>query len=174
MNIVKPGAHLDHMLRTTRLHHVQLSNMADVKANMMLTIASVLITLSVPYTMQPELKWAALILITFCFLTIILAAYAVMPKLPFSIKSGPRPDISNPFFNILFFGDFVRLEYDEYEAAMEDVLNGHTLTYRAQVRELYTLGIFLATKKYRFVRLAYMSFISGLFTSGSVLVLLGQ
>ena len=38
MNIVKPGAHLGHMLRTTRLHHVQLNNMADVKANMMLTI----------------------------------------------------------------------------------------------------------------------------------------
>ena len=92
----------------------------------------------------------------------------------FSIKSGPRLDISNPFFNILFFGDFVRLEYDEYEAAMEDVLNGHTLTYRAQVRELYTLGTFLATKKYRFVRLAYMSFISGLFASGSVLALISQ
>jgi len=68
----------------------------------------------------------------------------------------------------------VRLEYDEYEAAMEDVLNGHTLTYRAQVRELYTLGTFLATKKYRFVRLAYMSFICGLFASGSVLVLISQ
>ena len=65
MNIVKPGAHMDHMLRTTRLHHVQLSNMADLKANMMLTISSVLITLSVPYTMKPELKWAAMILIAY-------------------------------------------------------------------------------------------------------------
>ncbi len=106
MNIVKPGAHLDHMLRTTRLHHVQLSNMADVKANMMLTISSVLLTLSIPYTMKPELKWAALILIAFCLLTIILAAYAVMPKLPFSVKSGPRPDISDPFFNILILWRF--------------------------------------------------------------------
>jgi hypothetical protein len=97
-----------------------------------------------------------------------------MPKLPFSIKSGPRPDITDPFFNILFFGDFVRLEFDEYEAAMEDVLNGHTLTYRVQVRELYTLGAFLATKKYRFVGLAYMSFISGLFAGGSVRALLSQ
>ncbi len=39
------------------------------------------------------------------------------------------------------------------------------------VRELYTLGMFLATKKYRFVRLAYMSFIVGLLISGLVLLL---
>lgn len=170
MKITEPGAHLDHMLRTTRLHHVQLSNMADVKASMMLTISSVLITLSAPHVLEPELKWAALMLMAFCFLTIILSTYAVMPKLPALIKPGNRPDISNPFFNILFFGDFVRLEYDEYEAAMEEVLNAHSRTYQAQVRELYTLGRFLATKKYRFVRLSYLSFISGLFVSGMVLL----
>lgn len=171
MNIVKPGSHLDHMLRTTRLHHVQLSMMADVKASMVLTISSVLITLCAPQVVKPDLKWAALVLIVFCFLTIVLAAYAVMPKLPLSLKTSPHPDIDSPLFNILFFGDFVRLDYDEYEAAMEDVLNDHTKTYQSMVRELYTLGTFLAVKKYRFVRLAYATFIIGLFVSGLILIL---
>jgi len=171
MNILKPGAHLDHMMRTTRLHHVQLSVMADLKASMVLTISSVLITLCAPQVVKPDLKWAALALIFFCFLTIVLAAYAVMPKLPLSLKSSPHPDVDSPLFNILFFGDFVRLDYDQYESAMEDVLNDHTKTYQAQVRELYTLGTFLATKKYRFVRLAYAAFILGLFASGVMLIL---
>ena len=171
MNILEPGAHLDHMMRTTRLHHVQLSVMADVKASMVLTISSVLITLCAPQVMKPDLKWAALVLSTFCFLTIVLAAYAVMPKLPLSLKSNPQPDIDSPIFNILFFGDFVRLDYDQYQSAMEDVLNDHSKTYQAQVRELYTLGTFLATKKYRFVRLAYAMFILGLFASGIMLIL---
>jgi hypothetical protein len=171
MNIIKPGAHLDHMLRTTRLHHVQLSTMADVKASMMLTISSVLITISAPHIWKPELKWAALVLMAFCFLTIILATYAVMPKLPVSLKSASPPDVSSPFFNILFFGDFVRLDYEDYESAMEDVLNDYNRTYQAMVRELYTLGMFLATKKYRFVRLSYISFIVGLFVSSVVLLL---
>lgn len=171
MKIHEAGAHLDHMLRTTRLHHVQLSVMADVKASMVLTISSVLITLSAPHIKEPDLRWAALILVVFCFLTIVLAAYAVMPKLPLSLKASAAPDIHSNIFNILFFGDFVRLAYDEYESAMEDVLNDHSRTYQAQVRELYTLGTFLATKKYRFVRLAYTTFIIGLFVSGVVLIL---
>ena len=171
MNIVKPGAHLDHMLRTTRLHHVQLSVMADVKASMVLTISSVLITLCAPQVVKPELKWAALVLIFFCFITIVLATYAVMPKLPLALKSSPPPDVDSPIFNILFFGDFVRLNYDEYEAAMEDVLNDPTKTYQSMVRELYTLGTFLAVKKYRFVRLAYATFILGLFVSSIILII---
>ncbi|MBU0986631.1 MAG: hypothetical protein KKH68_05185 [Proteobacteria bacterium] len=170
MKIIAPGAHMDHMLRTTRLHHVQLSTMADVKASMMLTLSSVLITLCAPHISKPDLKWAALIMMAFCFLTIILATYAVMPKLSFSPKRGPRPDINSTAFNILFFGDFVRMDYDHYESAMEEVLNDPTRTYQAMVRELYTLGMFLANKKYRYVRLAYISFITGLFISGLVLL----
>jgi hypothetical protein len=170
MKINEPGAHLDHMLRTTRLHHVQLSNMADVKASMILTISSVLLTIAATHIMKPELKGASLILMAFCFVTILLSTYAVMPKLPFSFKAGPQPDIHNPLFNLLYFGDFVQLEYNEYEAAMEEVLNDHSRTYQAQVRELYTLGKFLATQKYRYVRLAYISFILGLFISGLVLL----
>jgi len=170
MNILQPGLYIDHMLRTTRMHHVQLSSMADVKASMLLTIASVVITLSAPQVVKPGLKWAALVLIAFCLVTIVLATYAVMPKLPVSFKLGPPPDIKSPFFNLLFFGDFVRLEYDEFEAAMEETLNNHSLSYQVQVRELYSLGMFLATKKYRFVRLAFMSFIVGLIASCAVML----
>ena len=48
-------------------------------------------------------------------------------------------------------------------------------TYGAQVREIYLLGTFLARKKYRFLRLGYISFIAGLFASsiGFVIVAVG-
>ena len=165
MKITQPGLYIDHMLRTTRMHHVQLSSMADVKASMLLTIASVVITLSASQVMKPGFLWPAFILIAFCLVTIVLAAYAVMPKLPVLLQPESAPEIGSPFFNLLFFGDFVRLEYDEFEAAMEETLNDHSRSYQAQVRELYTLGVFLATKKYRFIRLAYVSFIVGLIVS---------
>ncbi|MFC1516176.1 Pycsar system effector family protein [Thermodesulfobacteriota bacterium] len=165
MKIEQPHLYIDHMLRTTRMHHVQLSSMADVKASMLLTIASVIITLTVGSIMKPGLMWPAMVLIFFCLVTIVLAAYAVMPKMPFRVKAGPSPDLGSPFFNLLFFGDFVRMEYDEFEAAMEETLNDHSRSYRAMVKELYTLGMFLATKKYRLIRLAYISFIAGLIAS---------
>jgi len=173
MKIKRPGNHLDQLLRQTRDHHVRLSAMADVKANILLTVSSVVLTLSIRYVTDPTLKWGASVLILFCLLTGGRAIYTVMPKIPFSIKPGPHPDVHSPTFNLLFFGDFARLSYPEFESAMEEVLNNDDRTYEAQVREVYTLGRFLATKKYRYVRLAYLSFISGLCTSGLVLIISG-
>jgi hypothetical protein len=164
MKIEKPGVHLDHMLRQTRMHHVHLSSMADMKANMLLTVATVIITLAAPHVLKPDFQWPFLILIGFCLITVGLAAYAVMPKFPLSRKN-PRPDPHSPQFNLLFFGDFIRLDYPEFEAAMEEMMSDPNRTYEAQTRELYTLGTFLARKKYRFLRLAYLAFISGLFAS---------
>ena len=170
INVEKPGAHLDHMMRTTRLHHVQLSAMADVKASIVLTVSSVLITISAPQMSNQTFRHAGIVLIFFCLLTIFLATYAIMPKLPFKTRPSEKPDVSSPLFNLLFFGDFTRLSYDEFESAMEKCLSDHNHAYQAQIRELYTLGMFLATKKYRFLQFSYLTFITGLTISGFVLL----
>jgi hypothetical protein len=143
MEIKQRGSHLDHLVRQTRMHHTQLSSMADMKANMLLTITSVVITIG-------------------------LATYAVMPKIPFLVKRETADITKTPGFNILFFADFVRLSYEEFEMAMEEVMNDHSLTYQVQIRELYTLGMFLAKKKYLFLRLAYITFIIGAFASALI------
>jgi hypothetical protein len=91
-----------------------------------------------------------------------------MPKLSISGKRVPKP--SSPGFNLLFFGDFVNMDYADYESAMEEVINDPGRTYQVQVKEIYTMGRFLARKKYHFLRLAYLSFILGLFTSGIVML----
>lgn len=169
MKIEKPGVHIDHMLRQTRSHHVQLSFMADSKASMLMTMASVILTLSASYITKPSFKWAAISLMVFCLITIFLAVYAAMPKLPFSIKQKSFKDLDSPRFNLLFFGDFIRMSFEEYEESMENVLNDLNMTYHVQLKELYTLGLFLANKKYRFLKMAYIAFIMGLLVSGSML-----
>jgi hypothetical protein len=50
---------------------------------------------------------------------------------------------------------------------MEEIMNDPNLTYEVQVKELYTLGMFLAKKKYRFLKLAYITFIIGAFASAA-------
>ncbi len=170
MKIETPGGHLDHMLRQTRMHHVELSTMADMKANMLLTISAVVITLSAPHVFKPDFQWPFLVLIGFCLITVGLATYAVMPKIPLPRRGQPRPDVRSRRFDLLFFGDFTRLDYSEFEAAMEEMMNDPSRTYEAQIRELYTLGTYLAEKKYRFLRLAYLSFLTGLFASFAVMI----
>ena len=165
MNIPQPGSHLDHLIRQTRWHHAQLSSMADVKANMMLTISSVVLTLSIRYLTEPLFRPAAIVLIIFCMITVVMAAYAAMPKTPILNGNSTKPDVKSSSFNLLFFGDFSRLSFEEFKEAMEEAMETPDKAYEIQVREVYTLGCFLAQKKYRFVRLAYLSFISGLVIS---------
>lgn len=167
MNISRQGNHLDQLLRQTRVHHVQLSSMADVKANMMLTLASLVITFSIRYLTDPVLRWPVFSLIFFCLITIFSAAYAVMPKV--GSKTPPNPE--NPDCDILFFGNFIALTFDEYVDIMESVMADPGKVYKAQIREIYELGVFLSEKKYRFIRIAYITFISGLLTSGVVFLL---
>ena len=168
MEIRQPAGHLDQMIRQTRAHHVQLSLMADRKANMMMTVASLLVPLSLRYLQVPEFQPAAIIMIGFCVLTVIMAAYAAMPKLTRAEKSLHKSDIDHPSFNILFFGAFSKMSYEEFETAMEALMNDHNRTYEAQVREVYLIGQYLERKKYRFVRLAYMSFMAGAVLSSGV------
>lgn len=171
MQINQPGSHLDHLLRQTRAHHVQLSSMADMKANILLTMSAVVITLSAPHVFRENFQWPFLILIIFCLVTISFAAYAVMPKFPVSRKKQTPADAQNPNFNLLFFGDFNRMDYATFESAMEQMMNDPSRAYEGQVREIYVLGRFLAEKKYRYLRLAYVSFILGVFVSFLFLLL---
>ena len=174
MKINHPANEINYLLTQTRSHHVQLSSMADLKANMLLTMASIVITLAAPQAMKTGSQWPLLILMGFSLVTILLAAYAVMPKISLSANLRRTPDVHSPHFNLLFFGDFTTLDYAQYKTEMERVLNDPSQTYEAQVREIYTLGVFLARTKYRFLRLAYTTFIVGLFSSFIAMLLIGH
>jgi hypothetical protein len=165
MKINTPGNEINYLLQQTRVHHMQLSTMADLKANMLLTMASIVVTLAAPQVMKAGSQLPLVVLIGFSLATILLAAYAVMPKLSFSGREATPADVKSPQFNLLFFGDFTGMSYAQFETEMERVMNDPSRVYQAQVREIYTLGTFLARKKYRFLRLAYTTFILGLFAS---------
>jgi hypothetical protein len=170
MEIRQAGVHLDHMIRQTRAHHVQLSSMADMKANMMLTVAALLIPLSIRFLDDPRLQPAALTMIGFCILTVLLAAYAAMPKVLGKKDRSKKIDPEDPSFNLLFFGSFTKMDYSDFEHAMENVMNDHGEIYEKQIKEIYLMGQYLAHEKYRFVRLAYISFITGMVISSALYV----
>ncbi len=171
MQIVQSAAHLDHMIRQTRDHHVSLSSMADRKANMMLTIASLMIPLSTGFLYEERSHLAAVTLIGFCVLTIVMAAFAAMPKIKTGNKLDSTSDLEKTSFNLLFFGSFTSMSYNEYKDAMETMMNDSNAVYETQVREIYTMGQYLAHKKYRFVQLSYLFFIAGVLISSSIYIL---
>jgi hypothetical protein len=171
MKIQQPGGHLDQMMRQTRGNLIQLSSMADVKSSMLLTLSSLVLTLAVRYVADPQIGPAVLVLGAFCLLTIGLATYAAMPKVPVVSGRGTA-NVADQRFNLFFFGDFVRMDYGSFHDAMEELMNDPSRTYEMQVREVYTLGRFLAERKYRYLRLAYLTFITGLVVSAAVVLAL--
>jgi hypothetical protein len=167
LDLVNPSGHLDQMFRQTRAYHAQLSQMADVKASMMLTLASLISTFSIRYLEDPYLRWPVAVMIACCLVTIVFAAYAVMPKL----SLGKRPNLDDPHCNILFFGIFANLEYDEWVKVMNPIMHDPTRAYEAMLRDIYEMGVYLGRMKYRYIRIAYIAFLVGLVSSTLVFLL---
>ena len=109
-------------------------------------------------------------LIGFCVLTIVLAAYAAMPKLKIRKQKDSTIDQDEISFNLLFFGSFTRMNYSEYENAMESMMNDPNRVYETQIREIYGMGHYLAQKKYRFVLFSYLAFITGILVSSTIYI----
>jgi len=171
MHVNNPANHLDQMLKQTRQHHVALSSMADAKANMLLTMSSVVATLCLPQLGNVLYRPALATLMFFCLITIFLACYAVIPKLSLAKRPKAEMQLDNPNFNPMFFGDFHSLDFDTYLTMMEQTLNDPSLCYELQLREIYGLGQYLAKKKYRLLRYGYLSFLTGFGSATVILVI---
>ncbi len=148
----------DNVLRTAQQHHVQLSTMADTKANIIITVSSIVLTLSLGRLNDPELRTGVLILAGFTLVALLLAILAVLPKYrPIRLRDESLP----PNFNLLFFGHFAELPRERYLAEMNRVLMPDGTPYAIWVADIYSLGTYLSHHKYRYLRYSYLFFLAG-------------
>jgi hypothetical protein len=147
----------DHLMRLLQQHHVQLSTMADTKANIIITVSSIVLTLVLGRAGDPDLRAAALVLVVFTMIALLLAILAVLPKFRGAKKHvGPLP----PGFNILFFGHFTGLDAQRYERELAAAMMP-SRAYETVARDVYVLGQYLAQHKYPYLRWSYLFFLSG-------------
>jgi hypothetical protein len=148
----------DVILRTAQQHHVSLSVMADTKANIIITVSSIVLTLSMGKLDQNDLKVSVITLTVFTLLALLLAILAVLPKYrPLRLTTVELP--SN--FNLLFFGHFAELSRDRYLTEIATTLKPDGSIYAAMANDIYSLGSYLAHHKYRYLRWSYLSFLTG-------------
>jgi hypothetical protein len=153
---VRARQSLDIMLRTAQQHHVQLSLMADTKASILITISSIVLTFALSKSVDPQLRPAMLTLAGSALLSLILAIIAVLPTFaPRRVRKGIVRR------NLLFFGHFGLMSEEEYIEAMQPLLRSESETYEAMLRDIYSLGVYLYKKKYRFLRFAYVAMLTG-------------
>lgn len=155
------------MLRLTSENHLELSNMADGKASILISVNAIIISVILSVLIRRIEVDTHLTIPTFVFLasslaTIIIAILATRPKV--SEGSFSREDILNKSTNLLFFGNFHKSRLDEYQWAMNTMMRDPDYIYGSMIQDIHQLGVVLA-RKYKLIRLAYTVFMIGIFIS---------
>jgi hypothetical protein len=148
--------------RNSYRSHNSLSALADRKANIMVRLNSLLISLLLVFFSEivernvTAMAAAGILLLT-CLVSLVFAALAARPDVTQQpIKDSPKAARQS----IFFFGNFIQLEMPRYEEIMSEVLGQTPMIYRNMVRDLYYLGKVL-DKKFKQLKLSYNIFILG-------------
>ena len=163
MHINQPSAQLDHMLRQTRMNLVAFSQMADTKANIILSLASVLLSLSLTRITDTRFTLSIAGLDVFLLVTIFFALLTVIGKI--KVFDRKKHSVDDPDYSPLFFGNYGDIPYEEYARDFEKTMNDPDATYEIMVKDIYYAGTYLLQTKYRYIRIAYLYFFTGLIVS---------
>ncbi len=164
INQIRLGRGVETMYRTTYRTHVNLSSIADNKANIMLSINAIIVSISVStlvpnFDDNPKLIIPTLILLFVCLASIVFATLSTMPKVTEGVFT--REDIRQKKSNLLFFGNFYNMKMDDFHWGMMEMIKDSDFLYSSMTRDLYFLGKVLA-KKYAYLRTCYRIFMYGL------------
>ncbi|MEQ9423636.1 MAG: DUF5706 domain-containing protein [Cyclobacteriaceae bacterium] len=151
------------MFRITSKNHLELSAMADNKANIMISVNSIILSILVTVLFRkleeyPHMVIPTIILTLACLVTIVLAILATRPNV--SKGKFTRDDINSKKTNLLFFGNFHSMDLAEYTWAMNELIKDGEYLYNSMIKDIYFLGNVLG-QKYRYLRLSYTVFMYG-------------
>ena len=165
------GRGVETMYRTTYRTHTNLSSMADSKANLMLSVNAIVISILVSNLIPKLMDEGVLnlklaiptgILTLVCLGSMIYATLATRPK----VTEGKvtRESIKQRKANLLFFGNFYNMPLEDFQWGVNEMLVDPEFLYSSMSRDLYFLGIVLA-QKYRYLSICYNIFMYGLIIS---------
>jgi hypothetical protein len=151
--------HFIHVIRTTQQIHLQLSQMADQKASILMAATFVIFTITIGQARGEMPPLPLTILGAFAFFSAVLAMSAVLPSI-----GGGKGTAEVPL-NLLFFGSFTELSEADYVARLREQVNSDGGVLEVIARDIYQNGQVLKRKKYRLLGWAYRVFLVGLVLS---------
>ena len=169
LKMARFGRGVETMYRTTYRTHTNLSSMADSKANIMLSVNAIVISILVsnliPILTNPEnanQRIPVILLTATCLGSMVFATLATRPK----VTEGKvtRDAIKQRKANLLFFGNFYNMQLEEFQWGVNEMLADPEFLYSSMSRDLYFLGIVLA-KKYKYLSICYNIFMFGIIIS---------
>lgn len=160
----RPDKGIETMFRITSTNNQRLSDMADNKAQLLITVNSIILSLIISLVLRKLEDNAFLIIPTFILLMvslscIIFSILATRPSIPDGLFS--QNDIERKKVNLLFFGNFYKMALSDYSKGMITVMNDQEFLYGTLINDVYSQGVVLG-RKYKLIRIAYNIFMFGL------------
>lgn len=163
-----PGSNrgVETMFRSIYRVQMDLTGLADNKANMMISINGIIISIIIA-SVAPKLDsnpWLMIpttILLLGTMLSLVFSILAAKPRVnthPLSLT-----DLRHSEGNLLFFGNFARIRESEFIEAMTGLMEDRAALYESMIRDIHGLGSVL-NKKFRLLQTAYLLFMIALVT----------
>lgn len=166
LKLKMPQRGIETMFKVTSRNQISLSSIADNKANLMISVNSIIITaiffIYKNIMESPEFIIPCLILLCVALFTIVYSVLATRPN----VTSGTfsEDDVKKKKVNLLFFGNFHRMDVDDYSKALKGLMVDYDNLYDSLIKDQYYLGMVLG-KKYNLLRRSYTIFMFGLIIS---------
>ena len=166
LKLKMPQRGIETMFKVTSRNQISLSSIADNKANLMISVNSIIITaiffIYKNIMESPEFIIPCLILLCVALFTIVYSVLATRPN----VTSGTfsENDVKKKKVNLLFFGNFHRMDVDDYSKALKGLMVDYDNLYDSLIKDQYYLGMVLG-KKYNLLRRSYTIFMFGLIIS---------
>ncbi|WP_316802995.1 Pycsar system effector family protein [Pedobacter nototheniae] len=163
----RPEKGIETMFRITSANNQRLSDMADNKAHILITVNSIILSLVVSLLLRKLDSSNFLMIPTFILLMVSLSCVVVSilstrPSIPAGVFT--TEDLDKKSVNLLFFGNFYKMSLENYTEGMVKVMNDKDFLYGTLIRDVYSQGVVLG-RKYKLIRLAYNIFMFGLIAS---------
>lgn len=165
----KAGKTIETMYRITLKNHIKLSDIADTKANILLSVNAIILSLALsnlfPKLDKEDNHYLIIPTIIFLLTAVVSIIFAVLSTRP-KVTSGTftQEDVENKKVNLLFFGNFHKMSLEVFDKGMFMLMEDKEYLYQSLNKDLYFLGVVLA-KKYRLLRLTYSVFMFGIVIS---------
>ncbi|MGK0364628.1 MAG: hypothetical protein ACI85O_001686 [Saprospiraceae bacterium] len=164
-----PERAIQTFFRANYRNHINLSQIADNKANIMISVNAILISVVLSIASyqniserNPAILAPVIVFVIAGLASLIFAVLSARPKVT-SLNNGKKT-MEEVKQNVAFFGNFVGLTVEQFEEAMDAVMRDGELMYGNMTRDLYYLGKVL-DKKYRLLTMSYNIFMVGFATT---------
>ncbi len=162
-----PGRGVDTMFRIVSQKNIRISELADGKANIMISINSIIISVILGLMAGTLRENQNLIIPTVILLavnvgTIIFSILATRPKIP-NGRFTPE-DVSNRSVNLLYFGSFYKMNFKEFDEGLKEMMDDSDFLYGTLSKDTFWQGKVLG-RKFRLLRISYTIFLYGIIVS---------